>query len=143
MKPCFRQRGSAALVGLAVVACLGGCATVKTKDEMSGQEIRALDESQGRINTYRERLRSLEKDRAANALGQEEFAKTSEGLNGLIEKEIALQKAIIRKDPGLAAKAQNLLGDIGKIALFSVVAVGALAMETLKSLAEAGATFSP
>lgn len=128
---------------MVAIACLGGCATVKTKDEMSGREIRALDESQGRINTYRERLRSLEKDRATNALGQEEFTKASEELNDLVEKEITLQKSIIRKDPGLAAKAQNLLGDIGKAALYGVVAVGALAMETLKGLAEAGATFSP
>lgn len=116
---------------LLVCALAAGCATVKTKDEMTAQEIAALEESQQRVESYRQTLRTTS-DR-----------ETRRQLRALLGKELDLQDAIIRKDPQLKAKAAALRDGIHETAKFSAALALFLGMAVLQSLAENNTTITP
>jgi hypothetical protein len=91
-----------------------GCATVKTRDDLSPDEVAALEESQTRVNSYRHCIRLLKVDSPSQTPDRAKEQEVILRLQRLVHEEIDLQEAIIRKDPALHIKASALLEDIKK-----------------------------
>jgi hypothetical protein len=112
-----------------------GCATVKTYEEFSEREIAALEESQTRVNAYRQRL----KEAASSGRPTKETGE----LNTLIEKELAFQGAIIRKDSKIGGFAKDLLHYSVQVAKATPLIIAGAGMVVLEGLAEGHTTVSP
>jgi len=130
------------VVAIGVASVFTGCATVKTKDELSDTQIAALEESQGRVIVYRQRLGSLEKERAANVISGREYAKRIGDLRTLTRLEVDFQRAIVTKDGKISVIAQDLQYHIGKGAEAAPEFLGRLAVGCLLAFAERGGTIS-
>ncbi len=121
---------------------LTGCASIKTKDEMSDWEIAALEESQSRVTLYRDRVQALKISRENRSIPSQEYAKAVPLLQKLIRSELDLQGAIIRKETGLSTHAKNLLYDIQGAAQHAPEFLGGIAIGCLVQLAKSGVTIS-
>ena len=126
----------------ATVASSTGCATVKTKDEMSAIRIAALEESQSRVEVHRQRIRSLQDDYDNNRIDAVQFNEARHALQMLVRKEIDVQGAIIRKDTKPAAKAQDVMDGVWRLAQYTPGVVLVVAAEYLKALCDSGKTVS-
>jgi hypothetical protein len=121
---------------------LTGCTTIKTKDDLSDQEIGALEESQSRINVYRERMQGLNKSHEEKSIDGHEYTASRRTLRILIEKESNFQGAIIQKDSALSVKAQHLADDIWEVGRRTPNFMAHLAVAFLLAVAKSGKTIS-
>ena len=128
---------------LGTVLALTGCATVKSYDDLSAVQISALQESNGRLDTFDQRLMVLDDDLAKRKIHAIAYKIRADELTSLIAEECRFQNAILIKDPKIKIMAQHLLGNIQKVLAASPVIVAKLAVGVLEGIAGSHGTITP
>jgi len=130
-------------VSLWAILAFSGCASVKNYDDLSAVQVKALQESNARLDAFDRSLMELDKKFAKGKIPPDAYKRRSHELTSLIAEECQFQNAILVKDPKIKIMAQNLLDNIQKAAEATPKIATAITVGVLKALAGSHATITP